>query len=202
MLTRSGARAGEERRAILQERSNAVPQRVRARERQTFLREVLAQRTIIINTLMGMPGGPGDGAVVRQPDGQPALPRCLARTLEPAKAAALLGMPADAVLLPEVRMQTDVLDYDSDHPGSDVVTVTEPYTADVIYLLLQRAPREHVRKLLRDLGAVVLVQRPRPRFEWAIHGPTRVEDHVSLRLLDAVEVRRDAANVNSSLLPK
>jgi hypothetical protein len=68
-------------------------------------------------------------------------------------------------------------------------------TADVVLSLLKRVPRASVRKLLRDLGAIVLVRRPRTREEWARLGPTPVEERVALLVLDSVQVRADVANL-------
>ncbi len=54
---------------------------------------------------------------------------------------------------------------------------------EVIGLLLKYAPPERVRKLLRDLDAKVLISRPRPPEERALHGLTPVEERVTLSIL-------------------
>ncbi len=67
---------------------------------------------------------------------------------------------------------------------ADIVT-----TAGVVFTLLQRLPRERVRKLLRTLNAVVKVTRPRPRAEVAERGQTLPAERVSLEVLGTVTVR-------------
>jgi hypothetical protein len=68
-------------------------------------------------------------------------------------------------------------------------------TADVVLAMLQRAPRDRIRKLMRDLGAVVLVTRPHSRAEWATWGATPPALRVALLVPPRLTVRSDAANV-------
>ena len=84
--------------------------------------------------------------------------------------------------------------------GTYEVLLTEYFvrTVDVIELLLRRAPRERVRKLLHDLDAVMIVKRGRNWAEYAEHGPIPLEDRVYLQLLGTVQVGTDVTTLNTS----
>ncbi len=71
-------------------------------------------------------------------------------------------------------------------------------TTDVVYQVLRRLPKERIRKLMRDLGAVVLVSRPRSQAERAKFGPTPYPERVSLQVLGSVVIRLDSKAGNGS----
>ena len=77
------------------------------------------------------------------------------------------------------------------HDDPDVMkkTIVEVRTLDVVDWLVERAPRERVRKMLRDLDAYVTVSPPRPRTEWREYGPTPPEKRVALMLPGGITVR-------------
>jgi hypothetical protein len=84
-----------------------------------------------------------------------------------ANAAALM-----AVTPGEVFFNEDIGGWDETFVTTDRV--------DIVYWLLKRQSRNRIHKLLRDVGAVVEISRPRPKAERELHGPTPVEERVTL----------------------
>jgi Recombinase zinc beta ribbon domain len=108
--------------------------------------------------------------------------------IDPGLAAKLFGVPLEEL--------DRVLDWHSfiDEAGG----LLDISRVEVVEQLLRNLPRERLRNLLREFGAVVRVSRPRTRAQWANEGPTPLEDRVSLELLGQVSVRIDASNISTS----
>ncbi len=158
--------------------AQAASQRAGASERAAFLRQMFTVRDDTFNFVTG--------ALTSESD-TPTL--VLGSAMNPAQAAALLGVPEDeiAALLP---ITTDRL---NDGTMEPVVA-----TRDVVERLLLRLSRDELRAIFRKLQATVLVSRPRPRAERGSKW-TPPEDRMALHLLRQVEVRTDATQTNTSV---
>jgi len=134
-----------------------TPERERALDRQTFLRTLFTVRDSWINFATGETG---EGHLE------------INKWLDLSKAAALLGVSEDQLGLPVRREPASF--YRDD--GTEVEWLDEQVaTVNVVLSLLRRSGRDRVRRVLRDLGAVVEISRPRPPAERATHGVTPVE---------------------------
>jgi len=190
------ARLDEEQRGIEAEMERLGPVRARAGERAAFLRELFTVRDAVLKF-----HGPGQlptvnagseshlsiGSFVQLPgkDGEPI--RYSRLTL--AQAAALLGVPESEIDLP-----VGGVDWFADEVDDEVRDFLDRWDSlgwlnrlentvdatDVIYSLLQRTPHKRLRRLLKDLGAVVEIARPRSKAERQRLGRRPVEDRVTL----------------------
>jgi hypothetical protein len=73
-----------------------------------------------------------------------------------------------------------VEDRETDPNGAWIVEID---TAEALYLLLEKAPHERVRRLLRDFGVQVFIKHPWPKEERALHGRTPPAERVIVRIL-------------------
>jgi DNA invertase Pin-like site-specific DNA recombinase len=89
------------------------------------------------------------------------------REMSVAQAASLIGMPED-----HVQAQFGA------QPAEDGTNIIP--SINVVYWLLRRTPRDQVRKVLRDVGAIVEISRPRPPAERAEYGLTPIAERVAL----------------------
>ncbi len=183
-----------------QARDNAAPRKVRALQRHELLKAVSAHRTMLVN--LGDENWTLESGKVLKP-GEMAHEgnMVVGRSLWASTAAELLGVSEDELPMP---VEVDYLpqytgEPDPDDPELPLITGYEinktVSRADVIYYLLRAAPRERIRTLLRDLGVVVVVKRPRSRGEWRERGSTPVRERVFLIAQEALQVGFDAANV-------
>jgi DNA invertase Pin-like site-specific DNA recombinase len=161
------ARLDQEQDDIEAEMARLGPVRVHADERAAFLRRLFTVRTHYFNFATSKRGEHGD----------PHLH--IGSQLPLHQAAALLGVAESELDLPITR--GDWFDYTTD----DGTTVHEQIadsidTADVLYSLLQRTPHSRLRRLLKDLGAVVEIARPRSKADRQRLGRRPVEDRVTL----------------------
>lgn len=172
-----------DREEVMADRHAARGEHDHAAEQVAFLRTLLSVRDRLVDFDRGTVEEIGD----------PHLR--IPRRVPLAHAAALLGVAEHAVdseagvaVQPGRPFQYETTDgwvWDAEQD-----TVARP---ELVAALVRRLPRDRVRKLLRELGAVVTVARPRPRADYARLGPTPVADRVALEAL-GVRVHVDASN--------
>jgi DNA invertase Pin-like site-specific DNA recombinase len=157
------------------DRAKAAPQQAQAAAREAFLRQVFTLRGSIINFALG----------AEESDGDPLLHVGPSMRLD--QAALLLGMSEDDVRAAGIPVEQDTVD-----------GVIEPQVATerVVRLLLERLGRDRLRKLLGDLGAVVMVKKGRTRAEYLEQGAVPLSKRVRLQLLGTVVVRADEKNIS------
>ncbi len=169
----------QEREQAQLESTQASPRHDVAHERAEFLRGLFMQRDFILNWATNEVEFAGGPALDIGP------------TIAFSHAAHLLNMTEDelrATRIPVIGPHEGIPDLDVE-------------TEHVLYLLLRRSPRERVRKLLRDLNAVILVRRGRTRADFLTQGAIPLTERVQLQLLGAVHVRTDVANVTRLARP-
>jgi multidrug efflux pump subunit AcrA (membrane-fusion protein) len=158
--------------------AQSASKRAGASDRVTFLRQMFTVRDGVFDYATGVLSYDNDTSSL-----------AIGTAMHPAQAAALLGVPEDAIaaLMP---ISADVL---NDGTVEWVVA-----TRDVVEQLLLRLSRDELRAVFLKLRATVVVSRPRPRAErngkW-----TPPEARIALHLLRRVEVRTDDAQANTSV---
>jgi hypothetical protein len=192
------ARLDQDRLDAEQARDNAVPRKVRALQRQELLGAISTHRRWLIN-FGDEDWQLEDGRILKPYEELEEGPLVVRKHLWASAAAELLGVPED-----ELPMRVEENYYYEQEPDpnnpDELITTYETIEktvsrADVIYYLLRAAPRERIRTLMRDLGVVVVVKRPRSRGEWRQHGTTPVSERVFLIAQEALQVGFDEANV-------
>jgi hypothetical protein len=180
--------------------TQAIPRRDHANERAEFLRHIFSRQDFRLHFTTWNDGTEGlelTATEVLDDTGKPILE--FQEDMVLADAARLLNLSEEeaGALLP-VRPLSQYGDERAD--GTYEALWTEYFipTVDVIELVLRRAPRERVRKLLHDLDAVVMVKRGGNWAEYVEHGPTPLEGRVYLQLLGTVRVGTDVNNLNIS----
>jgi DNA invertase Pin-like site-specific DNA recombinase len=156
------------------EMARLTPERERALDRQTFLRTLFTVRDSWINFATDETGETGQSHIE------------IHKWLDLSKGAALLGVPESQIDLPIRRTYGSMQEF---RDGPTVLVEEEHVaTVNVVLKLLRRSPRDKIRRVLRDLGAVVEISRPRPPAERATHGSTPVEERVTL-VIGALRLR-------------
>ncbi len=170
------------------EMAQASPHQSYTAERAAFLRQLFQRRNWLLDfsaeaTITEVPLKPGEPAVE------------IGVSMPLAHAASLLGNSEEALRATGIAVEgywlAESADTDSAARSWEKVVQTE----QVLYLLLRRAPREQIRKLLADLQVVVLVRRGRSCADYLARGPIPLAERVSLEVLDTVEVRTAEQNV-------
>jgi DNA invertase Pin-like site-specific DNA recombinase len=156
------------------QRSQTLPHRDHAQERQRWLEQLTEHRRLVLNFAAGSAHWAGE---VRLRD-----------RLSSEFAAGLLGVsPAELDLQQEFAGFVD----DPDDPDAAPTAEFDVDRSEVVERMLHTAPRKRLRKLLRDLEVVVLVSRPWSATERAIRGKTPLEARVQLQMMGVVSIRVD-----------
>jgi hypothetical protein len=189
---------------------DAEPRHAHSTARVAWLRQMFTARDLIVNFAPGAPDEYGDprlrmGLPSAQIGSDGALEQ--SRHLQLAEAAALLGVAEDelsALDIPIARGEPFQYRYrtgtDEEHPTwATEIAADTVELADVVYLLLVRMGRERVRKLLRDMDAVVVVSRGQRREDYLAHGAKPLEQRVRLQMFKtfSIEVRTDGSKLSA-----
>jgi DNA invertase Pin-like site-specific DNA recombinase/uncharacterized Zn finger protein (UPF0148 family) len=175
------------------EYTQAGPRRDHTQERADFLRNLFTTRDEYINFTPPYPteeeGEPhlqvGWEGWQRGPHGE----RMRTSHVPLRHAAALLGVTEDDLADLDLPIASPGYSFTVEHEDGTSVedhVQAEVNTADVVYLLLERQPREQIRALLHRLDAVILVGLARSRADWVTHGKTPVYERVALRVMGRV----------------
>jgi hypothetical protein len=192
---------------------DAEPRHAHAVARVEWPREMFTARDVIVNFAPGTPNEYGDPGLRiglpgirtgRNGQGEEGEPEHY-QQVQLAQAAALLGVGGDELSALDIPIQRgEPFRYrtgnDDEHPTweTDVAADTVELS-DVVYLLLVRMGRERLRKVLRDLDAVVVVERGVSRAEFLAHGRKPLEQRVSLQMFKTfkIEVCRDGSKLSA-----
>ncbi len=187
---------------------DTAPRHAHATERVAWLRAMFTARETLVNFARSAPDESGDPALrMGLPSIQLGSDGALesAQHLSLAQAAALLGVGEDdlaALDLPITRgepFRYRTGENEEQPTWASEVAADTVAQADVVYLLLLRMGRERLRKLLRDMDAVVVVNRGRSREEYLLHGAIPLERRVSLQMFNTfkIEVRTDGSKLSA-----